>query len=75
MYRGKQKTRRVSAKEFLQIVRSECRKGCKECRFRTIPNEILEDNLVQIKKICMFHYFDQLPEDSIDFVIGKVNKM
>lgn len=75
MYKGKTKTRRVSAKEFLQIVRSECKRGCKNCRFRTVPNENLEENLIQIKKICMFHYFDQLSEDAIDFVVGTVNKM
>ncbi len=75
MYKGKTKTRRVSAKEFLQIVRSECRRGCKNCKFRNVPNENLEENLVQIKKICMFHYFDQLSENTIDFVIGTVNKM
>lgn len=75
MYKGKTKTRRVSAKEFLHIVRSECKKGCKFCKFRTVPDENLEENLVAIKKICMFHYFDQLSDNTIDFVTGTVNKM
>ena len=57
---------RETVNEFLCFVRRECTKGCEKCTFRE-EKATPEVN----KKYCMFHYFNQLSDNSIRVAVSK----
>ena len=60
---------RETVTEFLYFVKHECQKGCENCTFRE-EKATVEMN----KRLCMFHYFYQLSDNSIKLAVSKYRK-
>lgn len=59
--------KKLDAKDFLYVVRGECRKGCSRCKLK-IP----EVDVATSEKLCVFRNFRAVSDKSLGFIVSVV---
>lgn len=58
-------SKKLSAKDFLYVVRTECFKGCDKCKFR-LPGVAADIS----EKLCVFRNFRAISDKSLGFIVN-----
>lgn len=61
--------KKLDAKDFLYVVRTECRRGCSCCKFK-LP----EIDVTTSEKLCIFHNFKMVTDKSLGFIVSKAQE-
>lgn len=61
--------KKLDAKDFLSVVRTECRRGCSCCKFK-LP----EVDVSSSEKLCVFRNFRIVTDKSLRFIVSKAQE-